>query len=110
MWNEWWTTKPREWLSFLKENFNPAKFQFLRETINHCLSFSVKNCTKPISKRFINNQAKRIIHPFFNILDTNECNITSTCHKNATCKNTLGSYICTCDPGFVGDGFTCNGM
>ena len=31
VWNDSWTTKPREWLSFLKENFNPAKFQFLKE-------------------------------------------------------------------------------
>ena len=43
------------------------------------------------------------------ILDTNECNGTSPCHANATCNNTVGSYICTCDPGFTGDGVTCNG-
>ena len=29
------------------------------------------------------------------------------CHANATCTNTLGTYICECDPGYVGDGFIC---
>ena len=43
-------------------------------------------------------------------LDTNECDVTSPYHANATCNNTEGSYICTCDPGYTGDGDMCNGM
>ena len=42
-------------------------------------------------------------------LDTNECLQNSTCHPNATCTNIEGSYICMCETGFDGDGFTCNG-
>ena len=42
-------------------------------------------------------------------LDTNECLLNSTCHPNATCNNTEGSYVCICDTGYDGDGFTCNG-
>ena len=42
-------------------------------------------------------------------LDTNECVPDSPCHANATCNNTEGSYLCTCDSGYSGDGFTCNG-
>ena len=42
-------------------------------------------------------------------LDTNECLENSPCHRNATCNNTEGSYMCMCDTGYDGDGFTCNG-
>ena len=42
-------------------------------------------------------------------LDINECLQNSSCHLNATCNNTDGSYVCICDSGYNGDGFTCNG-
>ena len=29
---------------------------------------------------------------------------------NATCTNNLGSFDCTCDAGFTGDGRQCDGM
>ncbi|XP_068736614.1 uromodulin-like [Montipora capricornis] len=40
--------------------------------------------------------------------DVDECTASSpVCHVNATCSNTLGSYRCTCKPGYAGDGKTC---
>ncbi|XP_065844505.1 uncharacterized protein [Oscarella lobularis] len=42
------------------------------------------------------------------IPDFDECsNNISDCHVNATCENILYSYICTCKPGFTGNGTSC---
>ena len=41
-------------------------------------------------------------------IDINECDLgTDTCHVNATCTDTIGSYECTCNSGFEGNGVNC---
>jgi hypothetical protein len=42
------------------------------------------------------------------ILDINECN-DNPCSINATCFNTPGSFSCSCNSGFAGNGFLCSG-
>ena len=43
-------------------------------------------------------------------LDTDECTVgTYPCDPNASCRNTKGSFECTCKDGFNGDGKTCKG-
>ena len=44
-----------------------------------------------------------------NFVDTDECATVSPCDANATCNNTEGSYTCSCDSGFSGDGILCIG-
>ncbi|HQM84212.1 MAG TPA: InlB B-repeat-containing protein, partial [bacterium] len=40
--------------------------------------------------------------------DNDECTIgTDNCHEFATCENTIGSFTCTCNEGYYGDGVTC---
>nr|CAB3262800.1 uncharacterized protein LOC100183467 [Phallusia mammillata] len=38
--------------------------------------------------------------------DVNEC-LTVTCQDHATCNNTVGSYVCSCDVGFTPSGSDC---
>jgi len=42
--------------------------------------------------------------------DINECTSSPpACNINAQCSNTIGSYRCTCNPGYTGNGKTCTG-
>ena len=40
------------------------------------------------------------------ISDIDEC-LSNPCDTNATCVNTNGSFVCTCDNHFSGDGINC---
>ena len=40
-------------------------------------------------------------------VDINECD-GNPCDANATCVDTIGSFICTCDGGFTGNGVNCS--
>ena len=43
-------------------------------------------------------------------IDIDECiRDTHECDDNASCTNTRGDYNCTCDVGYSGDGFDCEG-
>ena len=49
-----------------------------------------------------------VILSFF-MTDINECVLgVDQCTTNATCSNTEGSYECSCNTGFTGDGTTCS--
>jgi hypothetical protein len=39
--------------------------------------------------------------------DIDECVAENDCSADATCRNEPGSYACTCNPGFAGDGREC---
>jgi hypothetical protein len=59
--------------------------------------------------KIVNKRNLRVCFSFTILLEINECSPVSPCHVNATCNNTEGSYACTCDSGYSGDGFSCGG-
>lgn len=43
------------------------------------------------------------------VVDIDECAMgADICDPNANCTNTIGSYNCTCNPGYSGNGFLCS--
>ena len=41
--------------------------------------------------------------------DVDECQINGTCPEHSTCTNTFGSFVCTCNEGFMKNGSVCIG-
>ena len=41
------------------------------------------------------------------ISDINECETANPCDSNAACTDTVGSFTCACNTGFIGDGLSC---
>ncbi|KAL9962016.1 hypothetical protein ACROYT_G031070 [Oculina patagonica] len=63
---------------------------------------------KPCSKIQELNETVSELQETINPADIDECTTNSHgCDVNAICKNTVGSYNCTCKPGFKGDGKKC---
>ena len=49
--------------------------------------------------------------PLLLSIDINECELhTDNCHMNADCTDTIGTFECTCNSGFEGDGVSCTSM
>ena len=43
-------------------------------------------------------------------LEIDECFLSlHNCHGNATCNNADGSFFCTCNNGYTGNGTVCKG-
>ena len=81
----------------------------------HILVLSVtcrKKSSSQICITYLNLEKTHIYYVVCLMLfvDDDECLKTpQVCDINANCKNTLGSYLCSCKGGFKGDGKTCQG-
>ena len=60
----------------------------------------------------INRSSQENFYCFNNnyVADIDECAFSrDNCDENSLCHNTVGSFSCVCDDGFVGDGTACTG-
>ena len=47
----------------------------------------------------------------YTFTDIDECALgVDACSDDATCTDIEGSYVCTCHPGYTGNGVNCTGM
>ncbi|XP_066023290.1 uncharacterized protein [Pocillopora verrucosa] len=75
-----------------------------------CKEIKASEGGQAVSGYYWVNLIKRavLLHCDMKIEDADECNASiPVCDANADCKNTLGSYSCSCKAGFLGDGKTC---
>lgn len=61
------------------------------------------------SPKIVGSDANYYHRAQFSLLRKEFCSRNSQCGTYATCTNTEGYFICTCNSGFSGDGSTCRG-
>ena len=59
-----------------------------------------------IIRRLLDLQLSTYI--FYHFIDIDEC-LADPCDKNSACTNSDGSFTCTCNTGYNGDGISCAG-
>ena len=58
----------------------------------------------------LQNQVKAYVILYNYYTDIDECTMgTDNCAPEATCTNTEGSFSCTCNQGYTGNGTVCTG-
>ena len=61
-------------------------------------------------RTIVSNRFVIIVYMFTYYSDINECQTNNGgCSPNATCTNTFGRFVCTCNSGLTGNGFNCTG-
>ena len=87
---------------------SPTSLVSYHYTIELCISRCMK-CEGRITHHICFN--KYWFHLIDVDVDIDECAVNNgNCSENANCTNTHGSFDCTCNSGYTGDGYTCIGM
>ena len=76
-------------------------------TIGICSQGSFSDSNEDCGK-MLNVSSENMKWLYHKCPDIDECALNlDSCHINATCINTEGSYVCKCNKGFMGNGFDC---
>ncbi len=82
-------------------------------TTNECAQVQIKNISATINSNETRHLPAPLITlcPALFVTDIDECTDgTNDCaDANSVCANMPGSFTCTCDPGYSGDGTACIG-
>ena len=61
-------------------------------------------------KLYLASEFRNVNHLFSFYTDLDECTLQiDNCHDNSTCSDIDGSFMCTCNEGYTGDGLNCTG-
>ena len=74
-----------------------------------CLRLQTQDNKTKASKLTLGNVFPMTILYVYDFTDVDECKGNHSCHVDATCMNTNGSYNCDCHPGYTGNGQNCKG-
>ena len=78
------------------------------EDLNKSLTISIIHNDMAITTLYMYSDL--VCNYFFTVSDIDECSTgTDTCDTNADCSNSDGSFTCSCQSGYSGNGTTCQG-
>ena len=109
MQQHWWIFSMYLWQWIFRKWNNLHRFKNIPKILKWLIICTATAVVKYVSVRHLTRDfhvTKGFIIAF---IDINECvSSVSQCHSNATCSNTGGSFQCTCNNGFSGDGVICD--
>ena len=98
-------TSKASYIVMVEEKLNNVVFSTADPSISVCFVVSEQHSTFCCCSRCHNS-----CHLILSI-DINECELERhNCHMYADCTDTIGSFECTCNSGFEGDGMHCGSM
>ncbi|XP_028413932.1 fibrillin-1-like [Dendronephthya gigantea] len=85
--------------------FDSSATNITAQSLNTELESLVNDANGTIGNGFVLQQVNngRLIV----VEDKDECKMEKPCDVNAVCNNTDGSFVCSCNSGYSGSGFTC---
>ena len=95
--NSWYNPYPVSGITNIQIYTGTVSIQFCDTTIYH----------PPLDIVIVFTLYHQVLLIFYT--DVDECETNGTCPDHSTCTNTFGSFVCTCNEGFLKNGSVCIG-